>query len=1107
MGRRNIYIDNILLMAALAIGALLISCRDDESQFVSPDDRSTTGTLVLATLGSNTRADEHFGDDVFGESSAKQEEAIHSAELYFFETASDLQPSFYHVSLKDLGAITRAEVTLKLPMTKIDKFKQRNGSDEKKAYVYALVNLPYGTVLPDDENATLADLKEVRVENPGFTSAGTPADFVMRGGQDVSLVGEDRDAKITGWIPLERLAAKVRMFCNIHPRVYLDKDGKTIYRLVDENGEYKETEGEWKARAAEIAHEVWEARPEVSQGENAGKNNTFLYFFNYATNANINGTCGGFVGEGENREFVRPEWVTYDDIDRTPEKESMRRTMKKGVGVADYTESAGGKIVNRDNYPYTHEVPYYSYPNAWNSNSLEEEHATNVMLRLQWECVYDKEYDEGIYQEGQTSNDPVNRRFEYFYYQIPVNRLPLKDQQTGNDCINSNTYYRILIDIAMLGAKDLGTPLPIDASWEAIPWGYAAVDVNIKERRYLVVNQTNWTMNNVHTIQIPFSTSHNTEVLQCYVTYFRYNDSWGVDRFSQTRSGNDWDNNEEFEKWLAAADTISKRYTEGPNKETIGREGERLLTGITFDGKSGDVLYYKKDYFYDPYYYELRTKLSPQQGQDGYVYYVGKEHPKTFNEDLIKYNNGKYKDTNGDEQDMQPAEKEAWRLFNQKYDNMGQVYKYSINEELGVIDFLHPLVQWKEVRSNGETGKLLYYVPETNPHTNNTTLWDEFSRCEIVIRIRHTDWTKDDLYEETIYITQYPAIYVEESHNYGFSGVWTSNQTTQLGFNQYVIVNGNNNAANGGTTAWYEANKDQVENFYGSNNNPNMYVIHTTQFSEDNYYRYTLGDPRSLYVDNTLTSANNSTSLPMTANRYDRWAENNGTYLITNVNHSVGPVWWLERTLTGGVMVDYNYVESWYKDKPGNTGTFDAFGRPNNNYKNNKNNLYYYYPTDETPAGVSGTKVDFVAPVFRIASSFGKVTATTNKVDARRRCATYQEAGRPAGRWRLPTKSEIEYVAWLAADKQIPILFGNAAKGVTDRSGRYWSATGKVKVDVDATTNKVVDITDQNAVHSPRCVYDEWYWNKIDAENENVIYPLSTTFVWGDWPKDNPQTN
>ena len=141
--------------------------------------------------------------------------------------------------------------------------------------------------------------------------------------------------------------------------------------------------------------------------------------------------------------------------------------------------------------------------------------------------------------------------------------------------------------------------------------------------------------------------------------------------------------------------------------------------------------------------------------------------------------------------------------------------------------------------------------------------------------------------------------------------------------------------------------------------------------------------------------------------------------------------------------------------------------------------LLYYYPTDD------GTE-SIISPKFRIASSYGKTTEL-NFTNAERRCASYQEDGYPAGRWRIPTKAELFYIVTLTSDGLIPILFNNG--------GNYWAADGTV-YSPNYNNDSVSEVNASSAY--VRCVYDDWYWeNSRYARLSNL-----ETFTWGDMPRE-----
>ena len=138
--------------------------------------------------------------------------------------------------------------------------------------------------------------------------------------------------------------------------------------------------------------------------------------------------------------------------------------------------------------------------------------------------------------------------------------------------------------------------------------------------------------------------------------------------------------------------------------------------------------------------------------------------------------------------------------------------------------------------------------------------------------------------------------------------------------------------------------------------------------------------------------------------------------------------------------------------------------------------LKYYYPAES-----SDRTANMLAPSFRFTSKCNSIEFGDLTLDqAKWRCATYQEDGFPAGRWRLPTQGEINFVAMLSANGAFERLFTNGSS--------YWSANGGVKV----TTGSVTPVSPSAAL--TRCVYDSWYWGDEQQENREQ-------FVWGDQPR------
>lgn len=151
----------------------------------------------------------------------------------------------------------------------------------------------------------------------------------------------------------------------------------------------------------------------------------------------------------------------------------------------------------------------------------------------------------------------------------------------------------------------------------------------------------------------------------------------------------------------------------------------------------------------------------------------------------------------------------------------------------------------------------------------------------------------------------------------------------------------------------------------------------------------------------------------------------------------------------------------------------------------------YSFGRDLDATEYKNTRIEaenIIAPAYKIASSWGKTLAATYEGTVKR-CASYQEAGYPAGRWRIPTKAEVEYIVSLSEEHKIPRLFGQAGT-TTD----YWVSSGKYN-----TSEGYRSGTNGTAV--VRCVYDVWYWGDQTIEEDkehNTENWNNNQFIWGD---------
>ena len=284
-------------------------------------------------------------------------------------------------------------------------------------------------------------------------------------------------------------------------------------------------------------------------------------------------------------------------------------------------------------------------------------------------------------------------------------------------------------------------------------------------------------------------------------------------------------------------------------------------------------------------------------------------------------------------------------------------------------------------------------------------------------------------FSEQITIIQYPQLYAKASQNSDYDNGGGYNDDHNLMVNAYYCKENTEN---------YEYKVNTNQQTFGTapglwtsgstNKNPNMYVVTATAFSSDS--PYFIGDPRQLENDTDLINAT--------------WNHDNNNYTAQ--------------------------VSIW-------VNTVDINGATRR--------LQYYYPTNQERVGndandpASYVTGYMVAPKFRVASSYSVTHDTNSKDLAEKRCASYQEDGYPAGRWRLPTYAEAAFMVKLSNEQKIPRLF-NAGTN-------YWCAHGAFKPASDGS----VTLYSTGSAKSVRCVYDEWYWGSGQIANKS-------TFTWGD---------
>lgn len=486
-----------------------------------------------------------------------------------------------------------------------------------------------------------------------------------------------------------------------------------------------------------------------------------------------------------------------------------------------------------------------------------------------------------------------------------------------------------------------------------------------------------------------------------------------------------------------------------------------------------------------------------------------------------------------------------------------KVYDVDFDNATKQLNISHDLVIYTPYRENGAEVLLTRRANGTRANIDNkndiTAMLNtiiyykkkvpeeaEFSAIKYVISVQHSDvangqtsYDQNKDYIETITVWQYPGIYIDAVQNYCDNlenKKWTNATSGNTFINNNIVDNAKKYHFNPDedfitTVTGTEKNTEKIRlifNYRNWNNsiglgfqeggyynwNPNLYLVTITQLSQELGEKYIIDDPRSYNINNDLS------------NNYGNYTVDGGTTTVFKDEY-----WYFTNRASGYKYAKFDSPQSTMPTIDGTEATLsytipgyvtaEALG------ESSKRTLKYYYPTREDESNKYT-----IAPKFRICSSYAGTAGYLTREMSRRRAAAYQEVGYPAGRWRMPTFGEVEYMMTLAAEEKIPRLFGTTSSG----TWYYWCAQGAVAVpDANDKTGKVEIVTPptdarpattyytlplapfsgDNFIGRTRFVYDEWYWGSETLEQSvagvaDTIRPIYK-FTWGDKEKTNPE--
>lgn len=436
--------------------------------------------------------------------------------------------------------------------------------------------------------------------------------------------------------------------------------------------------------------------------------------------------------------------------------------------------------------------------------------------------------------------------------------------------------------------------------------------------------------------------------------------------------------------------------------------------------------------------------------------------------------------------------------------------------------------RWVSLGSNDQ-GTYVYLNHRLNNKYTDKNF--DYSPYRITFTLKHKDRKAGEGFEKTVTIIQYPAIYIDCITNSDRSYMTTAQGADSE--NKTFFVPGSNGTKTPTSTYWGYVFVDggaylpkNADGSWSTNANP------PTQYKFVNSVKRTVTKPSAFTGDKYLDTEDTEGEPKYNARQWRR-NEKSDYYHTLKTDDEKREYQWRTVWYTGGTLDMYRInVSVLFDDRfiigdPRSTVVNnlnysfaggnqlpkrDDFAEAPALYYENDNekvrSLKYYYPTES-----SSRTEHMLAPSYRVSSKFSGVEyggstfiGDVKKTFAEYRCAAYQEDGFPAGRWRLPTKGEIHFIAQLSANGVFYTLFNDGST--------YWSANGPVKI----SGSNVLDVNTDAALL--RCVYDTWYWGADQSEYDEwrkkdpqwLSLPdgngigkknseLRNKFVWGDKPR------
>ena len=348
------------------------------------------------------------------------------------------------------------------------------------------------------------------------------------------------------------------------------------------------------------------------------------------------------------------------------------------------------------------------------------------------------------------------------------------------------------------------------------------------------------------------------------------------------------------------------------------------------------------------------------------------------------------------------------RVWHEQYDRYGK--RTIVNKSKAEINNLHISAE-KKSKIN-ETGQTLSYIQISSPIPSNNVPW------HIELSVRHT--TNSKLVEH-VHVMQYPDKYVTAKTSTGFSNSYTDPRYPNADFRFHVHI-GNSNGAG------------------AIQNNTTLYTVTTLVSSE--------GDKIGVAVHENGYTKRDAVSNELIAPEFIIASQYGMSPSLDQFEDSYSRPYWQITSMAAG----YGPYSSRFNQNVW------AYHRPRNP---DRVSIQLYYHVGES----ARTRChDYFEDEYGTDGIYTEYYINANNRKATRQV---QKKFKYQGRWRLPTKAELQYI------NKIQNLSGSAVEGLLMGSN-YW--TGQTNTVYNINTGTVN--TNYTSKTNVRCVFDSWKLKK-----------------------------